>query len=133
MISFKEMLGDHTIAEVPMKHQQNMQELLKRVNHIREAWGKPMIVTSGYRSLEEHYRIYSKLGIPRDKVPLKSAHLTGEAVDIFDPGLLLTDWLKNDRIGLTMLQTHDLYCEEGNKNWVHFQTRPTKYGHWFKP
>lgn len=133
-ITFKELLGSHTIAEVPIAHQQNMQELLKRLEPVREAWNKPMVVTSGYRSLEEHYRIYSMKGTPRDKVPLQSAHLYGMAVDIADEGLLLTDWLKHDRVGCTMLQAHNLYCEEGNKNWVHFSTRAPKSGHrWFLP
>lgn len=133
MISLKELFGTHTVAEIPIAHQQNLQELCKRVNVIREAWSQPMIVTSGYRSMQEHLRIYRAKGIPDSQIPMGSAHLLGMAVDIADPQLLLTHWLKNDRLGLTMLQRCDLYCEDGNSNWVHFQTRPTKYGHWFKP
>lgn len=141
MISFKDLLGDNSLADVPLTHQQNLQELLKRVNKVLEAYGQASyIVTSGYRSAQQHKRIYDTINLKRSKngqpplaIPLGSAHLQGMAVDIYDPDLHLTDWLKNDRVGITMLQTHDLYCEDGNANWVHFQTRPTKYGHWFKP
>lgn len=133
MVSFKEALGSHVLSEVPIAHQQNIQELLKRVNVLRAAWGRPMIVTSGYRSLQEHLNIYFKKGITdRKKIPMGSAHLTGQAIDIYDPGLKLTAWLKeNDSSRLIEV---DLYCEEGNSNWVHFTTRrPGSGRRWFLP
>lgn len=134
-ISFAALLGHNSINDVSIAHQQNMQELLKRVNPVLAAFNaQNYLVTSGYRTMQEHMRIYSQKGIPPQKVPLGSAHLSGQAVDIYDPELHLTDWLKNDRIGCTQLQTHDLYCEEGNNNWVHFSTRAPKSGkRWFLP
>lgn len=134
-ISFKQLLGSIPISDVPMLHQQNLQELLKRVNPVlAEFAAQDYIVTSGYRSLQDHLRIYRAKGVPDSSIPMHSAHLTGEAVDIYDPDLHLTDWLKNDRIGSTMLQTYDLFCEEGNKNWVHFSTRaPHSNRRWFLP
>ncbi len=133
-ISFIQLLSGNPIADVPMLHQQNLQELQKRVNIVLAEYNaQSYIITSGYRTLQHHLEIYSRKGLKPPNVPMNSAHLTGEACDIYDPDLHLTDWLKNDRIGCTMLQKHDLYCEEGNKDWVHMQTRASKYGHWFKP
>lgn len=132
-ISFKELMGSHTIAEIPIVHQQNLQKLLDKVNVIREAWGKPMTVTSGYRSMQDHLRIYSEKGITdKSKIPMASKHLSGLAVDISDPKLELTAWLKSD--GAELLVSTGLYCEEGNRNWVHFQCEPPKSGNrWFLP
>ena len=133
MISFKEVIGDHLISDIPIEHQQNIQELLKRVNIVRNQWGKSMTVTSGYRTLQDHLRIYSQKGITdRSKIPMKSQHLSGCAVDIFDPDLSLTRWLKeNDS---QILKDVDLYCEDKNSNWVHFQIHPPTSGkRWFLP
>lgn len=133
MITFKELIGSETLADIPHGHQLNLEELLKRVNKIRAEWGKPMVVTSGYRSEQTHLRIYSQKGITdRKKIPMKSSHLSGEAVDIYDPDLSLTKWLKeNDSKRLVDV---GLWCEEGNKNWVHFQIKPPKSGkRWFLP
>lgn len=141
-ITFKDLLGAHPISDVPIAHQQNLQELLKRVNPVLEAFGaQSYIVTSGYRSEQDNLRIYSNInakraaaGKPPVPVATNSSHLVGMAVDVYDPDLHLTDWLKNDRVGLTMLQTYDLYCEDGNANWVHFSTRPPKSRkRWFLP
>jgi hypothetical protein len=66
------------------------------------------------------------------KVPMNSRHLYGQAVDIYDPGLKLTAWLKeNDS---QRLKNAELWCEEGNSDWVHFQIVPPKSGkRWFNP
>lgn len=141
MITFKQLLGSTPISDVPMKHQQNLQELLKRVNAVLQEFNaQSYVVTSGYRSMQDHIRIYSEINAKRKKagkvpvaVPMGSAHLSGEAVDLLDTDGHLNDWLKNDRKGLTMLATHGLYAEERQGGWQHLQTRKTKYGHWFNP
>jgi hypothetical protein len=132
MISIKEMLGYTAISDVPMTHIHNMEMLLKKVNVLREAWGKPLTVTSGYRTLAEHLRIYSQKGISQDKIPMGSQHLIGAAIDLYDPYLAFTKWLKeNDS---ARLQALDLYCEEGNLNWTHIQLYPPKsHSRWFLP
>ena len=133
MISFLEMIGDTNIADIPIKHQQNIEALLKKVNVLRVAWNKPMIVTSGYRTLQDHLRIYSQKGIfDKSKIPMLSQHLSGSAIDISDPDLALTKWLKEDNS--KRLEDLGLYAEEGNKNWVHCQMDPPKSGkRWFLP
>lgn len=132
MISFKEMIKGMVISDVPIAHQQNIQELLNRLNVLREAWGKPMKVTSGYRTTQDQLRIYRGKGVSDDRIPFGSQHLKGAACDIYDPDLSLTKWLKENKS--ERLVEVDLYCESGNLNWVHFQLYPPKSGNrWFLP
>lgn len=121
---------------------QNLEVLLERVNKIRAKWGKPMTVTSGLRTMEDHIRIYKAKAAKKQapfldgvydekKVPMKSKHLFGEAVDISDPDLSITKWLKANP---EILEDAELWCEEGNTNWVHFQIKPPGSGNrWFLP
>ena len=100
----------------------NLRDLCCKLNWIRKAWGKPMIVTSGLRSEEDQQRI-------NPSAP-HSRHLTGEAADIKDDGSL-REWLKaNPKI----LVDACLWCEEGTQGWIHFQTKPPKSNNrWFWP
>lgn len=131
-ISLKELLGSADYNAQTPEIQANLMILLERVNKIRDLWGKPMRVTSGLRDHQDQIRIYTEKGIPEDKIPWTSQHLTGGAVDIYDPDLSLTKWLKDD--DSKILVDNQLWCEEGNKNWVHFQIHPPKSGNrWFLP
>jgi uncharacterized protein YcbK (DUF882 family) len=133
MISMEELLNKkYKLEDQSLEIQGNLKTLLVRVNKIRVLWGKPMTVTSGLRTMEDHLRIYKAKGITDvSKIPMKSKHLYGQAVDISDPVLALTAWLKKDK---TILEKAELWCEEGNKNWVHFQIVPPKSGvRWFLP
>ncbi len=137
MISRQELISDTQYNALPQEYQDNINDLLVKVNIIRKEWGKPMKVTSGFRSKADHIRIYkeiaAKKGVKFDisKVPMGSQHLKGAAVDIFDPKLELTAFLKARP---ELLKDTDLYCEEGNKNWVHFQIFSPRSGkRWFLP
>lgn len=138
MISMDELLNNkYKLEDQSQEFQDNLNILLERVNKIRTLWGKPMTVTSGLRTMEDHLRIYrekaAKAGVPFDeaKVPKKSKHLYGQAVDIADSGLELTAWLKANP---QTMEEIGLWCEEGNANWVHFQIVPPKSGNrWFLP
>lgn len=132
MISYKELMGSHVISDISMAHQQNLQELCKRINVIRTLWDKPMIVTSGYRSEQEHLRIYAKKGIlDRALIPMRSNHLIGAACDIADSDGALMSWLKSD---LHILEGAGLWCEDDTNGWVHFQIFPPRSGkRFFKP
>lgn len=133
MITFKELLSGHLISEIPINHQHNLEELLKRINVVRTAWGKPMIVTSGHRSLQDHLRIYSQIaskkGIDFDanKVPMQSGHLSGLCCDISDPEGELREWVLNN---LQLMKTIGLWIEDFRycNGWVHFGTKPPKSG-----
>ena len=118
MVSFKEMLGKTSIADVPIEHQHNMQELLKKVNVLRQLWDAPFIVTSGYRTWQDHCRIYG-----RDNPPKGSQHLIGAAIDIADPKGDILKWLKSNP---SIAEESGLHFEDGTNGWVHMQLNPPK-------
>lgn len=96
----------------------NLDKLLIAVNQIRQAWGKPLIVTSGYRP--GHYN-KSARGAKR------SAHMTCEAVDFQDGDGSFAAWCLSN---LKLLEEAGLYMESPlytheppGKRWVHLQTR----------
>lgn len=123
MITFKELLQDNQISDIPTNHQHNLEELLIAINIIRKAYGKPMTISSCYRSLQKHKDIYRAKGIINP--PMGSQHLYGEAVDIYDPKQELQSWVLSN---LDMLEVAGLYCEDfsATPNWVHFQLRQFK-------
>lgn len=135
MISMSELNPKN--FDVSDEQQANLDILLVRVNKVRARWGKPMTVTSGLRTMEDHLRIYREkaeaAGVPfnESKVPMSSKHLKGEAADISDPDLSITAWLKADS---SILEDAELWCEDGNADWVHFQIlAPGSGNRWFKP
>jgi uncharacterized protein YcbK (DUF882 family) len=115
--------------------QDNLTKLLEIMNKIRKSYGKPMKVTSGLRSMEDHLRIYrekaKKEGIPFDesKVPKKSKHLFGQACDIYDPNKELQKWCTDNE---QFLKDIGVWLEafESTPNWVHYQIVP--YNSWSK-
>lgn len=133
MITFKEILGKTPISEVDIAYQHNIEELVKRLNIIRTKRGLPMIVTSGFRSMFDHKRIYSELNakrrsqnLPELKIPMSSEHLRGNAADISDPDGSLHAWCKANE---SILEEVGLWCEEKDSQArVHFQTKPPKSG-----
>lgn len=125
------MISENEITkgkEVPPELQENLKILLERVNKLRSLWGKPMIVTSGYRSMLEHLEIYRKKGIAPEKVPLHSHHLYCEACDFADEDGSLKAFVKaND---YQVLKDCELWMEDGSTttNWCHVQIVPPKSG-----
>jgi len=119
VISFKEMLGRHVISDVPINIQQNMQLFLKKMNVVRQCYGKPMFVSSGYRSAMDQLRI-------NPKAP-NSRHTHGMAIDIVDLNGELKLWLAQN---IDMLEVCGLWLEEFGYTytWVHFQGEPPKSG-----
>jgi hypothetical protein len=126
-ISYKELLSGHTLSEIPINHQHNLEQLLVCINKLRNAWGKPMIVTSGYRLMQDHLRIYSQIaskkGIDFDasKVPMGSNHLKGLAVDFADSDGSLYLWANNNQ---DKLKEWGIWCEKDTKGWLHCQCVP---------
>lgn len=114
--------------ELSPELQENLKILVEKINKIRNAYGKPMIVTSGLRTMEDHLRIYKNKGITdTSKIPMKSKHLYCQAVDISDPNQELQGWCKNN---VALLEEVGLWLEsfDATHNWVHFQIVP--YGSW---
>ena len=109
----------------------NINSLLEKINKVRTLYAKPMIVTSGFRSLQDHLRIYADKGITDiKKIPMASRHLYGEAVDISDPDGKLAEWTKNN---VAALEEIGLWCEDlaHTKGWVHYQIVAPKSGNRF--
>jgi len=101
----------------------NLDTLLKRMNVIREAYAKPMIVTSGLRSDAKQLELIIK-GLSQAR---KSNHLVGAACDILDKDGELGKWcLKNEEL----LAETGLWCEhpKASPGWVHFQIFPPNSG-----
>lgn len=120
--------GKVELGDLPEDHRANLAILLERINKIRSAYGKPMTVTSGYRSMEDHLRIYREKGVTdQSKIPMKSRHLSGRAVDIGDGDKKLKEWILDN---VALLESVGLWCEDFSTtdNWVHFQTVPPGSG-----
>lgn len=132
MISRKELNPKgFPLTEEQEKYQQILYEA---INKVRTAYGKPMYVTSGVRSMEDHLRIYKEKGITDPaKIPMASRHLIGAAVDIADSDSSLWNWCMDN---IKVLEEAGLYLEDksATPTWVHFQCTPPKSGkRIFKP
>lgn len=95
----------------------NLAVLHERINKIRSAYGKPMVVSSGYRSPAQNQAAGGAK---------KSNHMLCAAVDIKDDGKL-KDWiLKN----VKLLEIVELWMEDfsATPTWLHFQIFPPKSG-----
>lgn len=134
MISLKELLDGADFNTLEKSIQNNLMDLLERINKVRSAYNKPMTVTSPLRTMAHHLEIYAKKGITdRSKIPMKSKHLYGQAVDIFDPKRELQAWCKANE---KFLADVGLWMEDfsATPNWVHFQVVPPASGkRWFMP
>jgi hypothetical protein len=100
--------------ECPSNLEGNLQGLLLALNRFRAAYGKPMIVNSGYRSPEHNASVGGRPG---------SAHVLCQAADFRDPtGSLASFCLEN----VQLLEHCGLWLESPSytKGWVHLQTRP---------
>ena len=127
MISMEELLGrEYELSNLPQDHQDALAILLERANKIRSSYASPMTVSSGYRSMDDHLRIYREKAAKEGKVfdetqvPKKSKHLFGQAVDIYDPDKKLQKWCKDNE---TFLVETGVWIESfsATPNWVHFQ------------
>lgn len=137
MLTMKQLLGTNSIDDVPLEHQWNMEDLIVRVNKLLAHYKGPVVVTSGWRSMQRHKDIYRAKGIADSKIPMKSRHLYGNAVDIADASGDFNKWLLSAE-GQKALDEADLWCEERQGGWQHLQREPFgsyKPGgtRWFKP
>lgn len=116
----------------------NLINLHEKMNVVRSVYGKAMFVTSGYRSKEDHVRIYREIAqrkhveFEASRVPMGSAHLSGCAVDIADADGKLMKWCRDNESKLAEI---GLWIEDDPTTpRVHFQTYAPKSGNrFFKP
>ena len=122
MITMQEIIKDGTKLETMSPEiQANLLKLLDKLNLLRKIYNKPMIISSGLRSMEDHLRIYKSKGITDPKrIPMKSNHLFGLAVDIYDPKQEFQKWIMEN---LEVLESLDLYLEDFKytPTWCHIQ------------
>lgn len=124
MIDLKELLKGKDFASLPKEHQDNLLVLLERINKVRIAYGRSMIITSCIRTKEDQIRIYNQKGITDiNRIPMKSKHIICAAVDISDPKRELQVWCQNNQ---ELLRSIGLWLEDFRytQNWVHFQIMP---------
>ena len=131
LITEIEILRDVKREDIPQDHQDNLVVLLERINKVRYAYSRPMKVSSGYRSMADHLRIYAAKGVTDEsKIPMKSSHLKAAAADISDPKQELQKWCIDN---VSKLEEIGLWCEAftATPNWVHFQIFAPKSGNRF--
>lgn len=101
----------------------NVRDLVKRINSL--GYEPAMYFSSCLRSKEHHKQIYLNKGVPEDKIPWGSSHLSGKAADISDPDGKLAKWLVENE---NKLAVAGLWCEHPKytHGWVHFDMTPKK-------
>jgi hypothetical protein len=127
--SRKELLHGREVANpLTPEMEENLEKLLRALNPIREAWGKPMQVPSCYRPAS----INSSVGGAK-----ASAHMMCQAIDIKDKDGKFAEWCMNN---LDILEANGVYLEDvrytyvindkGERvdGWVHLDIRGPKSG-----
>jgi zinc D-Ala-D-Ala carboxypeptidase len=109
------LMGRHKTYPLDDKLLDNLGKLLVALNVVRKAYGKPLIVSSGYRPGS-----FNKAA----GGATNSSHLTLEACDFDDPGRAFSKWCLAN---LKVLEEAGLWMENPAKTigWVHLQIRPT--------
>jgi hypothetical protein len=98
----------------------NLDQLLIPLNKIRDAWGSPMTVNSGWRP--------AAINAATPGAAPQSKHMEGLAADISDPGGVLWTWVLEN---LQLLKDLNLFCEDRRwtPTWVHFGLGQPSSGH----
>jgi hypothetical protein len=122
MISFTELLCGYKESEIPAPHLENLKTLHEKISTLREKFGKPLTVSNAYRSKAHHLAIYKKKGITDEKlIPMKSKHLSGNAIDIADPKGVFHAWCKANE---SLLEELGFWLETRQGGWQHLQIVP---------
>lgn len=111
--------------ETDEETQANLEDLCEKLNEIRKAYGKPMVINSGLRSQADQQRI-------NPSAP-KSKHLTGQAADIKDSDGAFWQFCMDN---MDLMEQLGIYFEDraATPSWVHCQTVAPRSGkRIFKP
>ena len=106
----------HDGAVMPPEVKTNIQELVKNLEVIRSAIGKPMKINSGWRSPNQNAKVGGKS---------KSFHMVGMASDFYVPGMTT----KQVRDVIETLISQGKIKQGGigkYDTWVHYDNRGTK-------
>lgn len=117
-----EELNPHKYPTTP-EIDANLQILYSRINQVRQAYNKPMIVTSGLRSEAQQQQLIAD----GKSNASKSKHLTGQAVDIQDKDEELRKWVERN---IKLMEEIGFWFEDFNhtKGWIHFQSISPRSG-----
>lgn len=113
------LMGRDKAAPLTTAMRTNMEKLLIALNLIRDLYGKPLKVSSGYRP--------PGINAVTANASKTSCHLTCEACDFEDTDRKLVQWcLRN----MDLLERAGLYMESpiNTPSWVHLQTRAPRSG-----
>jgi hypothetical protein len=110
---------DKNSPELTMQVLNNLATFLIPMNQVRDAYGFPMIVDSGWRTQAENKACGGAFA---------SKHLLGLACDIQDLDGKLWSWVLTS---LGFMQAQNLYFEDKRwtPDWVHFQLGAPGSGH----
>lgn len=125
MISIKQITKDRPIPE-EFEHWLGI--LVHKTNMLCEFAGFEPIVSSGYRTMEEHLEIYRRKGVTDPaKIPMHSRHLSCQAVDLYDPDQKLQKIILDNQ---KWFEDAGMFFEDFSycKDWVHMQI--VRYGSW---
>jgi len=118
------LMGREIANPLTPESKKNLDRLLIAVNRLRAMWGKPLVVSSGYRPAATN----AKVGGAK-----QSHHMTCAAVDFVDKDGSLARWLISR---LDVLEACALWIEDPQQTpgWLHCQIYPPKSGRRiFKP
>lgn len=123
------LMGRIDFMTLPSDQQTNILQLLQKVNKLLTEFGEERGVSSGYRTMKDHLRIYEDInkkkkaaGLPEIKVPMSSEHLKGGAIDLKDVDGKLKKFCTD-----AILSKYDLYMEHPDftDTWCHLQLKKT--------
>ena len=113
--------------ECPPELEDNLNILIERCNRFERIIGLELTITSGFRSMEDHLRIYREKGITdKSKIPMQSKHLYCQAVDFYDKDGRLKDMIKH--LSEELLNDIEFWYEDldSTPTWLHCQIVPPR-------
>ena len=113
------LMGRDAIAPLTVELEMNLTKLLACLNKFRAAYGKPLLVSSGYRPPQINNQVTG--------AAKKSNHMKCLACDFKDPDGELAKWCL---LNLDVLKGCELWLEAPSKTpgWCHLQCVPPKSG-----
>lgn len=116
--SMSELIKDYVISDIPIAHQHNLEALKTLLDAVREEFGKPIVVTSGYRNEVHNKRVGGAKA---------SQHLTGKAADIRPQDSSKEEL---DRLYEIACKHFKAVGDGRSRGFVHVDTRDDKERRW---
>lgn len=127
-------------SDIPTPARLQLTILMPKLIQLEASYGKDFIITRGFSTWSEHKAIYNDINVRRaiigkDPLPISihSAHLAGNAADIFDADGALKIWIAAN---VPILEKIGFWMESfyATPTWVHVQQTPPASGNrFFKP